>query len=118
MLKDKSFRFAIEVIRLAERLRSEKREYVLSKQVLRTGTSPGACIREAEFAQSRKDFINKMSIALKEANETEYFLELLVKTNYLTKKEFRTIHHQCGEIKGMLIASVRTARSNLEAQHP
>jgi four helix bundle protein len=77
VIKTKSFAFALRVVKLAKYLQGEKKEYVLSKQALRSGTAVGALVREAEHAQSKADFINKMSIALKEANETEYWIELL-----------------------------------------
>jgi four helix bundle protein len=77
ILKDKSFLFALEVVKFTQYIVSEKREFILSKQFLRSGTAVGALIREAEYAQSRPDFISKLHIALKEANETEYWIELL-----------------------------------------
>jgi len=76
ILKDKSFLFALEVVKFTQYIVSEKREFILSKQFLRSGTAVGALIREAEYAQSRPDFISKLHIALKEANETEYWIEL------------------------------------------
>ncbi|MDI6736869.1 MAG: four helix bundle protein, partial [bacterium] len=88
VLKDKSYQFALEIIKLAQFLMSDKKEFVLSKQVLRSGTAIGALIREAEFGQSKSDFINKMSIALKEANETIYWLELLNESNFIKKPDF------------------------------
>ena len=83
----KSKKFAVRIVRLCQYLQAEKQEYVLSKQMLRSGTSIGANIREGTQAASRPDFINKLSIALKESVETEYWLELLFETAYLTKKE-------------------------------
>ena len=77
------------------------------------GTSPGANIREAEYAQSKNDFISKMSIALKESNESEYFLLLLFKTVYISESEFTEMRGECGEIKAMLISSIKTAKTNL-----
>lgn len=112
LLRDKAFAFAVKIVLLAQRLQSEKKEFVLSTQILKSGTSPGANQREAEFAQSKKDFISKMSIALKEANETEYFLELLYATNYIEKAEFDSLFLDVGEIKAILIVSIRTARNN------
>lgn len=87
-LQNKSYSFAIRIVKLSQFLQEEKREFVLTKQILRSGTSIGALIREAEFGQSKADFINKMSIALKEANETQYWLSLIhilviLKLNYL-----------------------------------
>ncbi len=83
----KSKKFAIRIINSFKYLQSEKKEFILSKQLLRSGTSIGALIKESEFAQSRKDFLNKLYISLKEANETQYWLELLFETNYITKTE-------------------------------
>lgn len=112
ILKEKTFAFAVKIVRLVQRLQSEKKEYVLSRQILKSGTSPGANEREAEFAQSKKDFISKLSIGLKEANETGFFLEILFATNYIDKTEFDSLYKECGEIKGILISSVRTAKAN------
>src|SRR5690349_10779449 len=91
ILKDKSYSFAIRIVKLSQFLQSEKREYVLSKQLLRSGTAIGALIREAEFGQSTLDFIHKMSIALKEANETEYWLCILKDTGYIDLGVFESM---------------------------
>lgn len=88
ILKSKSYSFAIEIVKTSEQLISHKKEFILSKQLIRSGTAIGALIREAEFAQSKADFINKMSISLKEANETLYWLNLLKDTNYITEESF------------------------------
>lgn len=88
ILKTKSYKFAIKIVRLYQFLIKNKKEFVLSKQILKSGTSIGALIREAEFGQSKADFINKMSIALKEANETIYWLEILKDTDYIDEKLF------------------------------
>lgn len=112
ILSEKAFAFAVKIVRLVQRLQSERKEFVLSRQILKSGTSPGANDREAEFAQSKKDFISKLSIGLKEANETLYFLELLRATDYITKDEFESLYKECGEIKGILISSIRTAKAN------
>lgn len=88
VVKRKSFDFALEIVRTCKVLVDEKREYVLSKQVLRSGTAVGALVRESEHAESKKDFIHKLAIALKEANETEYWLELLYQANYIQEAEF------------------------------
>ncbi|MBK9105993.1 MAG: four helix bundle protein [Saprospiraceae bacterium] len=112
ILSEKAFAFAVKIVRLVQRLQSERKEFVLSRQILKSGTSPGANDREAEFAQSKKDFISKLSIGLKEANETLYFLELLRATDYITKDEFESLYKDCGEIKGIFISSIRTAKIN------
>ncbi len=83
IVKDKSFDFAVRIVNLSKYLTEQKREYVLSKQILRSGTAIGALIRESEQAESKADFIHKLAIALKEANETDYWLDLLHKTEYL-----------------------------------
>ena len=90
VIKEKSFEFAKEIVYLYKNL-ADKKEFVLSRQLLKSGTSIGANIREAEHAQSKADFINKLSISLKEANETEYWLDLLNETNYLSEEEFQKI---------------------------
>ena len=90
IIVDKSFDFAVRIVNLNKYLNNEQKEYVLSKQLLRSGTSIGANVSEAERAQSKADFISKMSIALKEANETNYWLKLLYKTDYLNKSQYDT----------------------------
>lgn len=90
ILRTKSFDFALRIIKLFQYLSEDKKEYVLSKQLLRSGTSIGANIRESEHAQSRADFIHKLSISLKEANETDYWIELLFKSGYLEEKEYKS----------------------------
>lgn len=91
-VKDKSYAFAIRVVRLYKFLSTEKREFVLSKQLLRSGTAIGALIKEAEHGQSKADFLHKMNIALKEANETEYWLILLRDTGYLSHEQFESMN--------------------------
>ncbi|HET9057747.1 MAG TPA: four helix bundle protein [Chitinophagaceae bacterium] len=112
ILKEKSYSFAIEIVKLSEKLVSERKEFILSKQLLRSGTAIGALIREAEFAQSKADFINKMSISLKEANETIYWLSLLKDTNYISVEIFDVLSKYCKEIIAMLVASVKTSKAN------
>jgi four helix bundle protein len=103
--------FAIKIVNLYKFLSNEQKEYVLSKQVLRSGTSVGAMIREAEFGQSRLDFIHKLSIAQKEINETIYWLELLNKTNYLPNDSFESITIDAIEIIKLITSSLKTAKS-------
>ena len=107
---EKSKRFAVRIIRLYQYLSESKREYVISKQLLRSGTSIGANVREGVYGQSKSDFTAKMSIALKEASESEYWLELLYETEYLSKEEYDSIRADCGEIAKMLTAIVKTSR--------
>ena len=104
--------FALRVVRLYQYLVSSKREFVLSKQLLRSGTSIGANIKEAQFAQSKADFIAKMYIALKESGETEYWLELLHEAQYLETKEFEDIVSPCRAIIRILNAITKTACNN------
>ncbi len=110
VLKDKSYIFAIQIVKLSQSLQSGKKEYVLSKQVLRSGTAIGALIREAEFAQSKADFIHKMSISLKEANETEYWLCILHDTFYLEKDHFIKLNLFCKELIAMLVSTIKTLK--------
>lgn len=108
----KSMNFAVRIVRLYQYLCADKKEFVMSKQLLRSGTSIGANLREAKYAQSASDFISKNSIALKEASETEYWLELLYRTDYLTEKEYGSISADCSEIVKMLTAVINTAKRN------
>ena len=108
--EQKSFLFAVRIVKLSKYLNADKHEYVLSKQLLRAGTSIGANISEAEQAQSRADFISKMNIALKEAAETNYWLRLLHATDYLKESEFFSIYNDCKELEKMLTAIVKTSK--------
>ncbi|HVX25889.1 MAG TPA: four helix bundle protein [Parafilimonas sp.] len=110
----KSYAFAIRIINLYKFLIQDKKEFVLSKQLLRSGTAIGAFIKEAEHAQSKADFLNKMNIALKEANETEYWLMLLQDTNYISEKEFDSVANDCNEILKLLISIVKTTKTKLK----
>ncbi|KRD63195.1 four helix bundle protein [Flavobacterium sp. Root935] len=110
IIKEKSFAFAIDVVNLYKVL-AEKREFVLSRQMLRSGTSIGANIREAEHAQSKADFIHKLSISLKEANETEYWLDLLYETKYLSDIDFLNIKPKITEILRLLTSIVKTTKN-------
>ncbi len=109
-VESKSFRFAVRIVKLCKYLNTGKREYVLSKQLLRAGTSVGANIAEAEQAQSRADFIAKMNIALKEAVETNYWLRLLEASDYLAKDEFSSIHSDCRDLEKMLTVIIKSAK--------
>jgi len=104
IIENKSFDFAVRIVNLYKYLTSEKKEFVLSKQLLRSGTSIGANVAEAQKAQTRPDFNAKMNIALKEANETEYWLKLLYKTEYLTESEFDNIGKDINEIIAILVS--------------
>ncbi len=116
MLKSKSYSFAIRIVKLSQFLQEEKKEFVLSKQILRSGTSIGALIREAEFAQSKADFIHKMSIALKEANETKYWISLIHDTFYIDNKLFTSLESDCNELIAMLVSTIKTSKINIKHQ--
>ena len=104
----KSKRFALRVIKLYKYLDNQKREHILSNQVLRSGTSIGANVKEAAFAQSKADFQAKMFIAQKECAETEYWLELLHESDYINKTEFESIYADCQELIKLLVSSTKT----------
>jgi len=110
VIKEKSFLFAIEIVGLYKVL-AERKEFVLSKQVLRSGTSIGANVRESEHAQSKADFIHKLSISLKEANETEYWLDLLYETKYITQIEFENLKPKIIELLKLLTSIINTSKS-------
>jgi four helix bundle protein len=111
VLREKSYSFALQIVQLAKEL-NEKKEYVLSKQVLRSGTSIGAMVRESEFAQSKADFISKLSIALKETNETGYWLLLLKDSGYISEDAFSKLNFLCAEILKICIASINTSKGH------
>jgi four helix bundle protein len=116
ILKNKSYKFAIRIVRLSQFLQAEKKEFILSKQILRSGTAVGALIREAEFGQSLPDFISKMSIALKEANETEYWLSILNDTDYLDSKLHNSLQIDCKELIAMLVSTVKTSKQKTKSE--
>ncbi|MBE6190694.1 MAG: four helix bundle protein [Rikenellaceae bacterium] len=111
---EKSKTFAIRIIRFAQTLRNEKREYTLSKQILRAGTSIGANIRESKNAQSDLDFISKLSIALKEADETAYWLELLMGSELIERPVFDELYQEVNELIFMLTAIIKTKKANVK----
>ena len=110
VVEDKSFRFAVRTVNLAKHLRDTENEYVLSKQVLRSGTSIGANITESQQAQSRADFLSKLEIALKETAETKYWLRLLHATDYLSKAEFDSMYADCSEIEKLLVSIIKSTK--------
>lgn len=113
ILRTKSYKFAIRIVNFFQFLRKEKKEYVLSKQILKSGTAIGALIKEAEFGQSRADFVNKMQIALKEANETDYWLNILRDTGFINDKMFQSLNDDCQELIKLLVATVKTAKKRI-----
>jgi four helix bundle protein len=111
---DFSMDFAGRIVKMYRYLTSEHKEYVLSKQLLRSGTSIGANVREAIYAQSTNDFISKMSISMKEVSETEYWLELLHRTNYLDDQQFISIKNDCSQIAKIIISIIKTSKEKRE----
>ncbi len=112
-LRELSMDFSVDIINLVKYLKS-KHETVITNQIGRSGTSIGANIHEANYAQGKKDFISKLEIALKEASETGYWLELLHRTNYINDTQFKSLSDKCASIRIMLIASCRTAKENMK----
>lgn len=110
IIKSKSFNFAVDIVSLYKSLIAHNKEFVMSKQLLKSGTSIGANIREAEFAVSKPDFINKMTISLKEANETDYWLDLLNKTAYINDVDYNRYKHQIQEILKILVSIVKSSK--------
>ena len=109
-VQEKSFQFAVRTIKLCQYLRTNHKEYTLSKQLLRAGTSIGANVAEAQHAQSTADVQSKLNIALKEAVETEYWLRLLHATEYLSNKEFESIYSDCDELIKILVARIKSIK--------
>lgn len=114
VLKEKSFDFAVSIVQLSKDLQT-KNEFILSKQVLRSGTAIGALVRESQNAESTKDFIHKLSIAQKECDETLYWLELLIETNFIHKDSFDKLHSDCNEILKILKSIILTSKRKLNS---
>ena len=112
VLKDKSYKFALRIVKLYKHLTEEKKEFVLSKQILRSGTSIGANITEGSQAQSKADFIHKISIAHKESFETEYWLCLLRDSEFITNTQAESLLNDCNELQKILTTSIKTAKGN------
>ena len=110
VVMSKSYAFALRIIKLYKYLVAEKKEYVLTKQLLRSGTSIGALIREGEHAQSKADFLNKMNVALKEANETQFWIELLRDSDYLSYEESLSIYDNSNELIRLLASIVKSTK--------
>ena len=110
VIEEKSFAFAVRIVNLCRYLRETKSEFVLSKQLLRSGTSIGANVAEAQQAQSTLDFVSKMSISLKEASETKYWIKLLFAANYLTESESTSILNDCIELEKILVSIIKSSK--------
>ncbi len=113
VVKNKSFGFAVRIVRLYQYMCEQKKEFVLSKQLLRSGTSVGAMVREAEHAETKNDFKHKLAIAQKEINETIYWLELLKETDYLTLEQFESINIDAVEIIKLITAIIKSTKTNI-----
>jgi four helix bundle protein len=118
VVKEKSFAFAVRVVKLCRSLQDAHREYVLSKQLIRSGTAIGALVREAEHAESKLDFIHKMSIALKEANETCYWIELLSQAELIDEKKFVSVNADVVELVRLLTSIINSAKRNAHQPRP
>jgi four helix bundle protein len=112
-LKEKSFNLALRIVKLYQHLTVSKNEYVLSKQILRSGTNPGSMVRESVNAESPADFIHKLSIGLKELSETEYWLELIYRSGYINEVEYNSLNADTVEVGKMLTASIKTKKKNI-----
>ena len=113
VIKNKSFGFAVRIVKLYKMLCEQKKEFVLSKQLLRSGTAVGALYREAEQAESKKDFIHKMAIAQKECNESMYWLELLKETDFLSVLEFESIYSDATELIKLITSIIKSTKTNI-----
>jgi four helix bundle protein len=113
LLREKSYNFALRIVRLYKFMASEQKEFVLSKQILRSGTSIGANVEEAKHAQSKADFVHKLSISQKEAAENNYWLRLLRDSEYLSEKQAESLITDCDELLRLLTASIKTIKSDM-----
>lgn len=111
VVKNKSFEFALRIVKLSKFLMNEKKEFVISKQVLRSGTAIGALVREAEHAESKADFIHKLAIALKEANETDYWIELLFQSEEISDDDYNSLKPDIQELIKILVAIIKSSKS-------
>ncbi|MFR9503057.1 MAG: four helix bundle protein [Rikenellaceae bacterium] len=114
VIKSKSFLFAIRIVNVYKHLRKVKKEFIMSKQLLRCGTSVGAMVRESEHAESKVDFIHKLAIAQKEINESLYWIELLYQTDYISDSEFKSIFNDADELMCLLTSIIKSAKKSLE----
>ena len=113
-LTKKSYLFGVRIVKMVKFIRCTPKEYGMLNQVFRSGTAIGALVSEAAYAQSSADFINKLSVALKECNETLYWLNILKDTEYLQEKEFESMNTDCREVLALLISSIKTTKQNIE----
>lgn len=113
VVKDKSYAFALRIINAYKFLNQSQKEFVLSKQMLRSGTAIGALVREAEYGQSKADFVHKLSIALKEANETQYWLMLLKDSGFINNEAFESVNNDCTELIKLLISIINSTKKKM-----
>ena len=113
-LTKKSYLFGVRIVKMVKYIKCTPKEYGMLNQVFRSGTAIGALVSEAAYAQSQADFINKLSVALKECNETLYWLNILKDTEYLQEKEFESMNTDCREVLALLISSIKTTKQNIE----
>ncbi len=113
IIREKTYAFALSMVELCREVQSQQKEYVITKQLIRSGTAPGALVREAEQAESRKDFIHKLSIALKEIHESDYWLNIMHDTGYINKEEFKKHNEPCLEIIRILTAIIKSSKSRM-----
>ncbi len=114
IMLEKAKDFAVEIVDLCRMIKETRRESVLTNQLLRSGTSIGANIHESKYAHGTADFISKMQIALKECYESEYWLELLNRTGYISNNDYKKLQNTCGSIRRMLISSINTTKENVK----
>ena len=112
VLRDRSKEFAKKIVFLVNKIKEDKKEYTLTNQLLKSGTSIGANVHEAQYAQSTDDFVSKLEIALKECFETEYWFNLLFETNYIDETAYNELNSECGRLRKMLISSCTTIKTN------
>ena len=115
-LMSKSLDFAVRIAKLSKFLSDEKKDFVLSRQILKSGTSIGANVREAQYAQSDADFISKLSIALKEGSETQYWLEVLLKAEFVDARQYASLRKDCDQLVGLLVRSIKAMKSKQRQQ--
>lgn len=114
VLSKKSFEFAIEIVNFVKKYNRDTFDFVMLKQLIRSATAIGALVREANFAESKKDFIHKLHISLKEANETQYWLEIMKETGLIDESEFEKLNFKCIELIKILVSSIKTTKSKLQ----
>ena len=115
-LTKKSYLFGVRIVKMVKYIKCTPKEYGMLNQVFRSGTAIGALVSEAAYAQSQADFINKLSVALKECNETLYWLNILKDTEYLNEKEYESMNTDCREVLALLISSIKTTKQNIETK--